>query len=111
MAALCFPRRRGTAGCWRGHYGEHALVGCGWRSNDWYMSSPAMPTPGISDPPVRPTNDNGAQAARAAPAPPIDEKKFRAILGRFTTGVVAVTALRRDDAMPVGLAVNSFTSV
>ncbi|MFI8518812.1 flavin reductase family protein [Streptomyces sp. NPDC085481] len=41
----------------------------------------------------------------------ISHEEFRATLGRFTTGVVAVTALRESDASPVGLAVNSFTSV
>ncbi|SDL14476.1 flavin reductase family protein [Streptomyces indicus] len=41
----------------------------------------------------------------------ISQEEFRATLGRFTTGVVAVTALRERDSVPVGLAVNSFTSV
>jgi 3-hydroxy-9,10-secoandrosta-1,3,5(10)-triene-9,17-dione monooxygenase reductase component len=41
----------------------------------------------------------------------ISRDEFRATLGRFTTGVVAVTALRDGDLTPVGLAVNSFTSV
>jgi 3-hydroxy-9,10-secoandrosta-1,3,5(10)-triene-9,17-dione monooxygenase reductase component len=42
---------------------------------------------------------------------PISHEEFRATLGRFATGVVAVTALRANDASPVGLAVNSFASV
>ncbi|GAB2715186.1 flavin reductase family protein [Streptomyces bullii] len=42
---------------------------------------------------------------------PVTREEFRATLGRFTTGVVAVTALRNSDSAPVGLAVNSFTSV
>lgn len=37
------------------------------------------------------------------------QRPFRDILGRFTTGVVLVTA--RTDEGPVGMAVNSFTSV
>lgn len=41
----------------------------------------------------------------------ISHEEFRATLGRFTTGVVAVTALRGSDSAPVGLAVNSFTAV
>ncbi|WP_217246044.1 flavin reductase family protein [Streptomyces sp. AC602_WCS936] len=42
---------------------------------------------------------------------PIDPGEFRAVLGRFTTGVVAVTALHGIDATPTGVVVNSFTSV
>ncbi|GAA0399390.1 monooxygenase [Acrocarpospora corrugata] len=36
---------------------------------------------------------------------------FRAILGRFATGVVAVTAIDPETGDPRGLAANSFTSV
>lgn len=39
----------------------------------------------------------------------LSPRSFRDILGRFTTGVVLVTA--RTDTGPVGMAVNSFTSV
>jgi 3-hydroxy-9,10-secoandrosta-1,3,5(10)-triene-9,17-dione monooxygenase reductase component len=39
----------------------------------------------------------------------IDGTTFRAILGRFTTGVVVVCAT--VDDRPVGMSVNSFTSV
>ncbi|MFF3754990.1 flavin reductase family protein [Streptomyces sp. NPDC002018] len=39
----------------------------------------------------------------------LDQRSFRNILGRFTTGVVLVTAQTEDG--PVGMAVNSFTSV
>jgi 3-hydroxy-9,10-secoandrosta-1,3,5(10)-triene-9,17-dione monooxygenase reductase component len=39
----------------------------------------------------------------------IDEARFRQVLGRFATGVTVVTGLAGGD--PVGLAVNSFTSV
>ncbi|MBB6174541.1 flavin reductase (DIM6/NTAB) family NADH-FMN oxidoreductase RutF [Nocardiopsis mwathae] len=47
----------------------------------------------------------------AAPLlPGIDPAEFRRVLGRFATGVVAVTAI--DAAgRPAGMAVNSFTSV
>ena len=78
--------------------------------NDEVMSSPVMPTPGIPDSAVKPRDYNGSSAATSC-AERVDEQKFRAILGRFTTGVVAVTALREKDSIPVGLAVNSFTSV
>ena len=49
------------------------------------------------------------QATGAAPPPAIDEARFRQVLGHFATGVTVVTS--RDGAGPVGLAVNSFTSV
>lgn len=39
----------------------------------------------------------------------LENRSFRDILGRFTTGVVLVTASSADG--PVGMAVNSFTSV
>ncbi|GAA5028134.1 flavin reductase family protein [Streptomyces siamensis] len=39
----------------------------------------------------------------------MDQREFRNILGRFTTGVVLVTAQTADG--PAGMAVNSFTSV
>lgn len=41
--------------------------------------------------------------------PEVDEARFRLVLGHFATGVTVVTAA--DGAGPVGLAVNSFTSV
>ncbi|KNB53567.1 flavin reductase family protein [Streptomyces caatingaensis] len=39
----------------------------------------------------------------------LEQRSFRDILGRFTTGVVLITA--RTPHGPVGMAVNSFTSV
>ncbi len=39
----------------------------------------------------------------------IDEARFRQVLGHFATGVTVVTGV--DVGRPVGLAVNSFTSV
>lgn len=42
---------------------------------------------------------------------PVEPRRLRTVAGRFTTGVVAVTALRGSDGAPAGLAVNSFTSV
>ncbi|GAA4371066.1 flavin reductase family protein [Actinomadura verrucosospora] len=41
----------------------------------------------------------------------LDPAAFRSVLGRFPTGVVAVTALDPASGRPAGLAVNSFTSV
>jgi 3-hydroxy-9,10-secoandrosta-1,3,5(10)-triene-9,17-dione monooxygenase reductase component len=41
----------------------------------------------------------------------IDAKRFRSILGRFATGVVAITAVDPATGAPTGLAANSFTSV
>ncbi|WP_344260453.1 flavin reductase family protein [Streptomyces sodiiphilus] len=43
--------------------------------------------------------------------PSVSPERFRATLGRFPTGVVAVTALRTGDASPAGLALNSFAPV
>ncbi|MEU5884581.1 flavin reductase family protein [Spirillospora sp. NPDC047279] len=41
--------------------------------------------------------------------PEVREDDFRAVLGRFATGVVAVTGLHRAE--PAGLTISSFTSV
>ncbi|MEQ8818108.1 MAG: flavin reductase family protein [Thalassobaculum sp.] len=41
---------------------------------------------------------------------PIDPSDFRAVLGRYATGVTIVTT-RGADSRPTGLTVNSFTSV
>ncbi|HEX4811533.1 MAG TPA: flavin reductase family protein [Nonomuraea sp.] len=41
----------------------------------------------------------------------LDSLRFRQVLGRFATGVVAITALDPHDGRPCGLAANSFTSV
>lgn len=41
----------------------------------------------------------------------IDSRRFRTIMGRFATGVVAVTAVDPETGRPTGLAVGSFTSV
>jgi flavin reductase (DIM6/NTAB) family NADH-FMN oxidoreductase RutF len=42
--------------------------------------------------------------------PPIDESRFRQVLGHFPTGVTVVAA-KSDDEPPVGLAVGSFFSI
>lgn len=41
----------------------------------------------------------------------IDTMRFRSVLGRFATGVVAITAIDPESGRPTGLAANSFTSV
>lgn len=41
----------------------------------------------------------------------IDSRRFRTVLGRFATGVVAVTGVDPETARPNGLVANSFTSV
>jgi flavin reductase (DIM6/NTAB) family NADH-FMN oxidoreductase RutF len=41
----------------------------------------------------------------------IDSRRFRTILGRFATGVVAITAVDPETGRPNGLVANSFTSV
>jgi 3-hydroxy-9,10-secoandrosta-1,3,5(10)-triene-9,17-dione monooxygenase reductase component len=45
------------------------------------------------------------------PVTGIDGMRFRGILGRFATGVVAITAIDPETDRPTGLAANSFTSV
>ncbi|WP_242901560.1 flavin reductase family protein [Actinomadura terrae] len=41
----------------------------------------------------------------------VDSARFRSVLGRFATGVVAITAFEEGSDRPAGLAANSFTSV
>jgi 3-hydroxy-9,10-secoandrosta-1,3,5(10)-triene-9,17-dione monooxygenase reductase component len=41
----------------------------------------------------------------------LDSRRFRTVLSRFATGVVAITALDPMNGEPCGLAANSFTSV
>ncbi|MEV4176134.1 flavin reductase family protein [Nonomuraea sp. NPDC049709] len=41
----------------------------------------------------------------------LDSRRFRQVLGRFATGVVAITAVDPVNGQPCGLAANSFTSV
>lgn len=58
------------------------------------------------------TGDPGrATAQDAANVRAIDGRRFRSILGRFATGVVAITAIDPATGAPTGLAANSFTSV
>ena len=47
--------------------------------------------------------------ASGAPAPTIDAARYRRVLGYFATGVTVVTGVEGDQ--PLGLSVNSFTSV
>lgn len=59
---------------------------------------------------------NGAAPAGASTSQPvdggeIDSMRFRSVLGRFATGVVAITAVDSETGEPTGLAANSFTSV
>ncbi|WP_182909153.1 flavin reductase family protein [Microbispora sp. H13382] len=51
----------------------------------------------------------GHDGARRIPA--VNPQHFRNVLGRYATGVVAVTAIDPRTGEPCGLAVNSFTSV
>lgn len=53
---------------------------------------------------------DGATAARSQ-GPTVDDTRFRSVLGRFATGVVAVTAVPPHTGEPTGLTANSFTSV
>ncbi|MCA1691609.1 MAG: flavin reductase family protein [Acidimicrobiales bacterium] len=57
--------------------------------------------------PERPSERGGGPEGTDAAS--INQARFRQILGHFATGVTVVTAL--DGGTPVGLSVNSFTSV
>jgi flavin reductase (DIM6/NTAB) family NADH-FMN oxidoreductase RutF len=67
-----------------------------------YDSDPRTPR----RPVTRPARTGPAEQVTA-----IDGMRFRNILGRFATGVVAVTAIDPRTGEPTGLAVNAFTSV
>ncbi len=51
----------------------------------------------------------GPAAAESAESATFGEAQFRSVLGHFATGVTVVAAL--DSGRPVGLSVNSFTSI
>jgi 3-hydroxy-9,10-secoandrosta-1,3,5(10)-triene-9,17-dione monooxygenase reductase component len=55
-------------------------------------------------------NGRPVSVADGEPAFTVDGQHFRNVLGRFATGVVAITAIG-PDGEPCGLAANSFTSV
>ena len=58
------------------------------------------------------SRDGGvSEPANGAELGCIDAKRFRNVLGKFATGVVAVTAVDSATGEPTGLAANSFTSV
>ncbi|MEV5828400.1 flavin reductase family protein [Spirillospora sp. NPDC052242] len=75
----------------------------------------ASPTtaPPTAPPTVPPTTvrPGGAAASEAPPVTDIDAARFRSVLGRFATGVVAITAVEPGTGTPLGLVANSFTSV
>ncbi|GAA1545083.1 hypothetical protein GCM10009678_29630 [Actinomadura kijaniata] len=53
----------------------------------------------------------GAPVTDGAAVTDIDSARFRSVLGRFATGVVAITGIDAGSGRPTGLAANSFTSV
>ncbi|MBB2912302.1 flavin reductase (DIM6/NTAB) family NADH-FMN oxidoreductase RutF [Streptosporangium becharense] len=58
------------------------------------------------------SDDRRLPAGGAAPhGGATDSRWFRSVLGRFATGVVAITAIDPGSGEPCGLAANSFTSV
>ncbi|MFF4773441.1 flavin reductase family protein [Microtetraspora fusca] len=59
-------------------------------------------------PDARPGGRHGRDGQHVSPS---DSKHFRNVLGRFATGVVAVTAIDEATGEPCGLAANSFASV
>jgi flavin reductase (DIM6/NTAB) family NADH-FMN oxidoreductase RutF len=71
---------------------------------------------GVPDPPATAAAEAAtagtpatATGSPATVAGAVDQARFRQVLGHFATGVTVVTG--RNPAGPVGLAVNSFTSV
>ncbi|WP_171055281.1 flavin reductase family protein [Nonomuraea sp. K271] len=54
---------------------------------------------------------NGAAMPPGPSQGHLDTLRFRQVLGRFATGVVAITAVEPVSGEPCGLAANSFTSV
>jgi flavin reductase (DIM6/NTAB) family NADH-FMN oxidoreductase RutF len=81
---------------------------------DGAFAAMASPLHGSAD---RPSGRRARRAPRSAngstgaPISDIDSARFRSILSRFATGVVAITAIDQDSGLPTGLAANSFTSV
>lgn len=74
-----------------------------------YGSAARSSAPGL---PRRTPVANGATGKdRSDQVTDIDSMRFRNILGRFATGVVAITAIDPETDRPTGLAANSFTSV
>ncbi|MGI8336683.1 flavin reductase family protein [Actinomadura scrupuli] len=61
--------------------------------------------------PMSPPVGAKANPAANSTVSDIDGMRFRSVLGRFATGVVAITAIDQETAKPTGLAANSFTSV
>jgi 3-hydroxy-9,10-secoandrosta-1,3,5(10)-triene-9,17-dione monooxygenase reductase component len=57
------------------------------------------------------TPNGSAATPVSATVSNIDGMRFRSVLGRFATGVVAITAIDQETGEPTGLAANSFTSV
>ncbi|MFC4906400.1 flavin reductase family protein [Actinomadura gamaensis] len=55
--------------------------------------------------------DGAITAAPDGAVTDIDGARFRSVLGRFATGVVAITGIEDATGRPTGLAANSFTSV
>ncbi|HEX2119973.1 MAG TPA: flavin reductase, partial [Acidimicrobiales bacterium] len=84
----------------------------GWPPGWWPTAWPwwwARSSPCPDRPFGRPSLARIEPAGLAGPPEGIDEARFRQVLGHFATGVTVVTCLAGDT--PMGLAVNSFTSV
>jgi 3-hydroxy-9,10-secoandrosta-1,3,5(10)-triene-9,17-dione monooxygenase reductase component len=67
------------------------------------MSDPAP------DPPPVATVANAAVAPGSRRSTPLDPDRYRAVLGRFATGITVVTTM--DGPQPFGTTVNAFSSV
>ncbi|GAA3811022.1 hypothetical protein GCM10022226_34360 [Sphaerisporangium flaviroseum] len=73
-----------------------------------FANGQPTPVPAVQAGPT--ANGQPAAAADGRPGGGVGAQHFRNVLGRFATGVVAITAIDQDGE-PCGLAANSFTSV
>lgn len=67
--------------------------------------------PRVTPPQARRTFNGAAMPSGPSRNGHLDGQRFRSVLGRFATGVVAITAVDPETGEPCGLAANSFTSV
>jgi 3-hydroxy-9,10-secoandrosta-1,3,5(10)-triene-9,17-dione monooxygenase reductase component len=74
------------------------------------VQGPAARLSGQPRRPVR-ASPGGPATTASDQVTEIDGMRFRTILGRFATGVVAITAIDPETGRPTGLAASSFTSV
>jgi flavin reductase (DIM6/NTAB) family NADH-FMN oxidoreductase RutF len=70
-----------------------------------------LPTPGGGSVRSEPGSADGELSSVRGEPSSVRGEHFRRVLGRFATGVVAITAVDPETGEPCGLTANSFTSV